>query len=136
MSALSPGRCPDMTAMYVLNNTLCGSVLLELKKRDMKTPDDISLLTWDDDEINELFDITTVVQRVDEIGKRAVNRLFELMENPQSPIYTQQVSTQLVIRKSCGTPRNETGGGKIRSIVKPQAGCYRKNKKKEELVWT
>ena len=102
---------PDMTAMYVLNNTLCGSVLLELKKRDMKTPDDISLLTWDDDEINELFDITTVVQRVDEIGKRAVNRLFELMENPQSPIYTQQVSTQLVIRKSCGTPRNEPGGG-------------------------
>lgn len=102
---------PEMTAMYVLNNTLCGSVLLELKRRGLKAPDDISLLTWDDDELNELFDITTVVQRVDEIGKRAVNRLFELMENPGSEVRTQMVNTQLVIRKSCKAPKMTGGGG-------------------------
>ncbi|MCD8249866.1 MAG: LacI family transcriptional regulator, partial [Lachnospiraceae bacterium] len=91
---------PDLTAFYVLNNTLCGSVLLELKKRGLSTPEDISILTWDDDEINELFDITTVVQHVEEIGRRAVKRIFELMENPDSEVCTQMVDAQLLIRKS------------------------------------
>ncbi len=96
---------PELTALYVLNNTLCGSVLLELKKRNLHMPDDLSLITWDDDELNELFDITTIVQYVEEIGRSAVKRLFELMENPQSRAEIQRIDTEMVVRKSCGKPK-------------------------------
>lgn len=107
---------PDLTAFYVLNNTLCGSVLLEMKRRGLRSPEDISILTWDDDELNELYDITTIVQQVDEIGKKAVGRLFERMEDPDREADIQMVKTQLKIRKSCrniNTPQEAKllGGG-------------------------
>ncbi len=96
---------PELTALYVLNNTLCGSVLLELKKRNLHTPDDLSLLTWDDDDLNELFDITTIVQYVEEIGRSAVKRLFELMADSQLKAEVQRIDTEMIIRKSCAEPK-------------------------------
>jgi len=92
-----------ITALYALNNTLCGGMLLELKKREMKVPHDISLLAWDDDEINQLFDITTIVQSVEETGQLAVQRLFELIECPEKRRKKQiiQLKTEFLHRKSC-----------------------------------
>ena len=54
---------------------------------------------------HELFDITTIVQYVEEIGRSAVKRLFELMENPQSRAEIQRIDTEMVVRKSCGKPK-------------------------------
>lgn len=98
---------PDITALYVLNNTLCGRVLLELKRCNLSCPEDISLLTWDDEEINRLFDLTTVVQPIDETGKVATKRLLELIQHPQAREETQSVhmDTKLLIRKSTAGPR-------------------------------
>lgn len=96
---------PEITALYVLNNTLCGSVLLELKRRGLQMPDDLSLMTWDDDELNELFDITTVVQHIEEIGHVAVEKLFEKMEKPEMEVKVQRIDTEMIIRKSCGIPK-------------------------------
>ena len=61
---------PDITALYILNNSLCSGVLLDLKERQMKIPQDISLLVWDDEEYNELLDITTIEQPITEIGNK------------------------------------------------------------------
>lgn len=74
---------PDITALYILNNSLCSGVLLDLKERKMKIPQDISLLVWDDEEYNELLDITTIEQPITEIGKQATRRLFELIGEPE-----------------------------------------------------
>ena len=74
---------PDITALYILNNSLCSGVLLDLKERQMKIPQDISLLVWDDEEYNELLDITTIEQPITEIGKQATRRLFELIGEPE-----------------------------------------------------
>lgn len=66
-----------VTALYVLNNSLCAGVLLELKIEKKKVPKDISLLVWDDEDLNELLDITTIVQPIEEIGKMAINKLIQ-----------------------------------------------------------
>lgn len=97
---------PDLTALYVLNNSLSSGVLLELKDRNMKVPQDISLLAWDDEEFNELLDITTVVQPIEEMGKQATRRLFELIgESEAEPEYEwKKLKTQLIIRNSCIQP--------------------------------
>lgn len=116
---------PELTALYVINNTLCGSVLLELKKRQLRTPEDISLLTWDDDELNELFEITTIVQYVEEIGRVAVNRLFERMENPNSPISVQRIDATMILRNSCRALNGNLGGGGTEWDSDTQEGCYR-----------
>lgn len=97
---------PDITALYILNNSLSSGVLLELKDSRIKIPDDISLLAWDDEEYNELLDITTVEQPIDEIGRMVVQRLFELMGEPDAePGYEcMKLKTKLIIRKSCTPP--------------------------------
>ncbi len=98
---------PEVSALYALNSSLCAGVLLELKKRNLKVPEDISLLTWDDEELNELFDITTMTQYVEEIGRTAVKRLFKRIENPKLEVCTEMVDTKLVIRKSCAAPKEK-----------------------------
>ena len=43
-----------ITAIYVLNNTLCIDVLNMVKKQTLRIPEDISLVVWDDEEINDI----------------------------------------------------------------------------------
>lgn len=98
---------PDITALYILNNSLCRGVLLDLKERQMKIPQDISLLVWDDEEYNELLDITTIEQPITEIGKQATRRLFELIGEPEetTDFECKKLDPELIIRKSCTLPK-------------------------------
>ena len=98
---------PDITALYILNNSLCSGVLLDLKERQMKIPQDISLLVWDDEEYNELLDITTIEQPITEIGKQAARRLFELIGEPEetTDFECKKLDPELIIRKSCTLPK-------------------------------
>ena len=98
---------PDITALYILNNSLCSGVLLDLKERHMKIPQDISLLVWDDEEYNELLDITTIEQPITEIGKQATRRLFELIGEPEetTDFECKKLDPELIIRKSCTLPK-------------------------------
>ena len=98
---------PDITALYILNNSLCSGVLLDLKERQMKIPQDISLLVWDDEEYNELLDITTIEQPITEIGKQATRRLFELIGDPEetTDFECKKFDPELIIRKSCTLPK-------------------------------
>ena len=98
---------PDITALYILNNSLCSGVLLDLKERQMKIPQDISLLVWDDEEYNELLDITTIEQPITEIGKQATRRLFELIGEPEetTDFECKKLDPELISRKSCTLPK-------------------------------
>ena len=98
---------PDITALYILNNSLCSGVLLDLKERQMKIPQDISLLVWDDEEYNELLDIKTIEQPITEIGKQATRRLFELIGEPEetTDFECKKLDPELIIRKSCTLPK-------------------------------
>ncbi|GKH31552.1 LacI family transcriptional regulator [Muricomes sp. OA1] len=91
------------TALYVLNNSLCIGVLMELKKRQMHIPKDISLLVWDDEELNELLDITTVVQPIEAIGKAAVQELIAQKEKApgEQGEKREVLEASIVFRKSC-----------------------------------
>ena len=104
-------RHNDVTALYVLNDTLNSSVLIGLKKKGLRIPDDISVLAWDDVEVNELMNITTVVQPIEETGKKAVKRLLELIMNPEKLRTGKEIilNTELVIRDSCGLPKHLKG---------------------------
>lgn len=91
------------TALYVLNNSLCIGVLMELKERHMSVPGDLSLLVWDDEELNELLEITTVVQPIEEIGKVAVQDLMRQKENiaDQEGEKREVLDASIVFRQSC-----------------------------------
>lgn len=94
---------PKMTAIIILNNTLSHGALLELKERNIRFPEDYSIIIWDDENVNELLEITTVIQPVVELGRVAAERIFELIEDSESD-KSQQVrvlSNRLIERNSC-----------------------------------
>lgn len=92
----------DITAIIILNNSLCGSVLYELRKRNMKFPEDISIVSWDDEEYCKLLDITVVDQPVERIGEYAANCLLDMIRGPEKRDgITITLPTKMIERKSC-----------------------------------
>lgn len=104
-------RHKDVTALYVLNDTLNSSVLVALKKKGLRIPEDISVLAWDDVDVNELMGITTIIQPIEEIGKKAVGRLFEMMKHPEKLRGGERMilGTEMVVRQSCASPKHLNG---------------------------
>ena len=64
----------------VLNNSLLCRLLEGLRNLNYRVPDDISVISWDDDDLNILMEIDTVVQQVEKMGQIAVERVFELID--------------------------------------------------------
>lgn len=94
---------PDITAVFVLADNLFEGVLLGLNECCKKIPDDISLVAWDDTELNELMQITTVHQNANVIGRKAIEKLLDIIKSPEVERETEriEIKTELIIRKSC-----------------------------------
>ncbi|MSC86524.1 LacI family transcriptional regulator, partial [Eubacterium sp. am_0171] len=58
---------------------------------------------WDDEELNELLDITTVVQPIEAIGKAAVQELIAQKEKApgEQGEKREVLEASIVFRKSC-----------------------------------
>jgi LacI family transcriptional regulator len=93
----------DITAVLVLNNSLCSGILKELKKRNLSIPDDVSFIGWDDEALNQLLNITTEEQQIQKIGKLAAERIFYLIESPKArgEHMVTTLKPHLIIRDSC-----------------------------------
>lgn len=97
---------PGITALYLLNNPLYRSAWLELKARGARIPEDISLLGWGDVELAEAWDITAVTQPIREIGVRAAEILFDMIDNRTGHEHDEVLfDTAIVYRGSCAKPR-------------------------------
>ena len=73
----------------VLNNSLLAKLLGCLKDIGCIDNDRYSIVSWDDDELNELYAISTVEQQVEEIGLLSTKRLIEII-NRKSKNLTRQ----------------------------------------------
>lgn len=95
----------EASAILILNNSICGNVLMEYKKRSLEFPEDFSIISWDDEEYSRLLEITTVDQDVARIGNFIIDRLFSLIDNPDKKNDGSQaritLKTKMVVRNSC-----------------------------------
>lgn len=93
---------PGITAIYILNNNLCAGTILALKDLRLQVPKDISLIVWDDDELNQLLDITTIIQPMEAIGKLAINKLIGTEKNKENVNKKEEIlHSYIAYRKSC-----------------------------------
>ena len=70
-------------------------IQLSARKAGVNVPDDVAILSFNNDSISELFDITTIALPLDSIGKMAV----ELFEKPEI-IRHVKIGFTLVERKT------------------------------------
>ena len=96
----------DADALVCANDELALSVMARLQEGGKAVPDDIAVVGWDDVMTARYVrpGLTTVRQPVRELGAMAADRLHELVTGASPRDGLQVLSTELVLRASCGCP--------------------------------
>ena len=98
----SPNRPELPTAFFADNDVLAVGALRALREHDIATPDDVSIVGFDDLSVGAFSNppLTTVHVLKHEVGEIAVRRLLGGIENPRSFVCKTQLSTYFVERAS------------------------------------
>ncbi|MET9329433.1 LacI family DNA-binding transcriptional regulator [Tsukamurella sp. NPDC003166] len=109
--AMYRGRGPRPTALVVLNNAMTVGVMRALQELELRVPQDVALVCYDDFEWSDLFTpgLTAVAQDVEAMGRRAVDLLVERIDGFDGPRRVERLPTTFHHRDSCGCERVRTG---------------------------
>ncbi|ADK81329.1 LacI family DNA-binding transcriptional regulator [Sediminispirochaeta smaragdinae] len=89
------------SAIFGFNDLLAFGAYNALKKRDIKIPEDISLLGHDSTIFSEVLGMTTIDNRAIEIARFATEALFSLIDKKDLLEITTVSKSSLMIRNSC-----------------------------------
>lgn len=79
------GLVPPIDALFVGNNVMTLGALNAIHGRDLRVPDDLAVVGYDDVQWAEIgsVSLTTVMQPAYELGSAAALRLFQRLQNPR-----------------------------------------------------
>ncbi len=98
------------TGIFYANDEMAIGGLKAFKEKEIIVPNDISVIGFDDIQIAEYVSppLTTVRQPKYEMGTLATHILFQALADEQLNQKYYKLSTELIIRKSCGKTSNTT----------------------------
>jgi LacI family transcriptional regulator len=104
---LRRGRPP--TAVFAANDEAAAGAIRAAKEAGLRVPEDVAVVGFDDGALAPHTDppLTTVRVFRQHMGRWAAIRLLDLLRSPGSPPLEIRVSTELVIRGSCGANRRK-----------------------------
>jgi DNA-binding LacI/PurR family transcriptional regulator len=80
---LSADRPP--TAVFATSDTLAAGVLRAARELGLSVPRDLAVVGFDDGELAEALDLTTVRQPLEESGRTAMELLLQRLDGPGTP---------------------------------------------------
>lgn len=88
--------------IFCSSDLLAFGVYMAFKKEGICIPDDVALISIDDNRFGDLIELSSVNMQNKEMGRQATKMLMRLLNN--EPIDKREVllEPQLIIRKSCG----------------------------------
>jgi len=91
------------SALFVCNNLMTIGALETICARQLRIPDQIGLISFDDLPLAAVFNppLTVVRQPAYDVGRSAAELLFKRIEDPKRPATSLKLSPELVIRGSC-----------------------------------
>ncbi len=96
---------PDRpTAIFAASDTQAMGVLEAARDADLRVPDDLSVVGYDDIEVAEYLGLTTIRQLLFESGKRGVELLLETLESPPTKPVCEVMPTELIVRATTAPP--------------------------------
>jgi DNA-binding LacI/PurR family transcriptional regulator len=93
---LAERRLPD--AVFAHQDVLAAGVLLECKRQGVRVPDDLAVVGFDDGELAEALDVTTVRQPLEESGRLGFRHLREAMNGQHGLARHVTLGVDLVVR--------------------------------------
>jgi len=95
---LSLKEKPD--AIFAVNDPIAIGVMMELKKRGLKVPEDIAVVGFTESPIGRILDLSSVSQPTQEMGRVAAQLLLNKINNPDAPVEIKIFDAPLNIRTS------------------------------------
>jgi DNA-binding LacI/PurR family transcriptional regulator len=104
-SLLSAERPP--TAVFAQSDEMALGALRAIRRAGLRCPDDVSLVGFDDHEMAEMLELTTVAQPVREQGAMAARQVLAALRG-EAPLVEEVVETHVIIRGSTGPCASST----------------------------
>lgn len=101
------GAQPQPTAVFAESDEVGFGALRTLRRAGVRVPRQLSVVGFDDHEMSDLLDLTTVAQPVSEIGQQAARLLIGALEQPGQTPRSVVLPTRLVVRATTGPPHRE-----------------------------
>lgn len=97
---------PLPTAIFGADYEMTLSVFKALKELKVKVPEQVSLVGFDDPPMAIFLEppLTAIRQPVEEIGRRAVKKLYESLQKGVMPEGTEILEPELIVRASTASP--------------------------------
>lgn len=91
---------PD--AVFVISDTMALGALRLLRERQIRVPDDVAIMGFDDlpPAIQADPQLTTIRQPIDQQGALAVETMLQIIENPERPLRQVTLPVELIVRAS------------------------------------
>ncbi len=98
-----------VTAIFACNDLMAFGVYQAARKRGLRVPEDISIIGFDDITFSEFMEVplTTIRQPALDMGKTAVEKVIEMINDPESEKEKVVFKPELIERKSV----KNIGGG-------------------------
>jgi len=103
------------SAVFAANDATAIEAMQAIKEAGLRVPQDVAIVGFDASPLSPHTDppLTTVQVFRHKMGVVAVQRLMELIKEPQQPSMLIQISTRLIVRESCGANVLAKGGDNL-----------------------
>jgi LacI family repressor for deo operon, udp, cdd, tsx, nupC, and nupG len=88
------------TGVFCLSDEMAFGALRSLRKHGLQPGRDVSVVGFDDHDMADLLDLTTIAQPVQTLGELAAQVLLDQLEDPGAPPPPRWLPTRLVVRGS------------------------------------
>ncbi len=92
------------TAIFAANDQSAIGVFQAAEERGLRVPQDVSIVGFDNITEAKYLGLTTIDQRLAEMGYVAVHMLLKLIKNEPIDALVHKMPTQLLVRSSCSAP--------------------------------
>lgn len=92
------------TAVFAMSDEMALGALQAIRRRGLRVPQDISIIGFDDHEMAEFSDLTTIRQPVQALGEAAALSLIERFHSPALTPTSLTLPVELVVRHSTAEP--------------------------------
>jgi LacI family transcriptional regulator, repressor for deo operon, udp, cdd, tsx, nupC, and nupG len=98
------------TAIFCFNDEMAFGAIQWLKSNGFSVPRDVSVAGFDNIEFSAYCDpaLTTIAQPARELGRVAMNDLYEILKGGKVGPKERVLTTQLIVRESCARPASRT----------------------------
>jgi len=99
--AANTGTDP-VTAVFIASDVQALGALEAARAASVRVPEDLAIVSFDDIELAQHAELTTMRQPMYEMGRLAMEKLYARMKDPEATPTLTSFLPDLVIRKSCG----------------------------------